>query len=76
MMNSKSPSIRALYNELFTIEHEPYDNRYPDSAEYWRVSLRGEIVFDGISNEQHAKLIRGSMAHGYEIALQSIREII
>lgn len=76
MTNSKSASLRALYNELFTIEHEPYDNRYPDSAEYWRVMLRGECVFDGISNESQAKLIRGNLAHGYEIALQILRELI
>ena len=75
MSERTSPLIRALYSERFTVRHEAANPKYPDSDEYWEVLDGERVLISGISSEQRAKQDALNLMHGYEMALDKIREL-
>ena len=74
MTERQSPLIRALYSERFTVRHEAFNEAYPDSAEYWEVLDGDRVLISGITSERQARNDALNLMHGYEMALDKIRE--
>jgi hypothetical protein len=76
MTERQSPLVRALYSERFTVRHETFNPAYPDSAEYWEVLDGERVLISGIISERQARNDALNLMHGYEMALEKIREVI
>jgi len=75
-MNERhTPFIRALSSERFTVRHEAFNPAYPDSAEYWEVLDGERVLISGITSERQARNDALNLMHGYEMALDKIREL-